>query len=562
MTLTLRPSRRQAIAALCLVAALSIQGCGGGGEEADGTEVPVPDSMSVGTVAVASANTGLVDHWYQKGTFMEINVRAYHDSDGDGVGDLNGVTQKLDYLKDLGVTGIWLMPINRTDDHDSGYIVTDHRGIETEYGTLDDFKNLLTQAHNRGIGVIIDYVPNHSASGNPLFVNAASARQSAYRNWFMLRMQQPTDWVNWAGRVPWYRAAIGYYYAAFTEGMPDFNWRNPAVVEYHKNSLRYWLNLGVDGFRFDAISRLVENGPNETDNQPESLALVRQLQQVVHEYPNRYLVCENASAPTATAGDDACGSAFAFELQTGLRQLARGETSALSAVKDKLTQWPMARMATMLANHDRFAGLRLMDEFTGDETSYRLAAASLLTLPGIPFIYYGEEIGMSDMPLASFDAGSDWPLRGPMSWGMQPSVTENTRVGPYAGYFRAAPNIATHNVQLASADSTSLWHFYRTLLNLRKASPALSEGSFRIVASGTGGLVFERRTASQSVLVAINYGAAGETLALPQLTPGLHYVSQVAQGASASTLDVPADGSSASLALPARSAQVFQVALP
>ena len=537
-------------------------GCGGGGDDAgDGDEVPVPASVQTGRVAVQDAGSGLPDRWYAKGAFMEINVRAYQDSDGDGVGDLNGVTQKLDYLKDLGVTGLWLMPINRTDDHDSGYIVTDHRSVETEYGSLDDVRTLLAEAHRRGIGVIMDYVPNHSADTDPLFVNAASSRRAAYRDWYLITASRPTDWVTWSGKVPWYKVATGFYYASFNEGMPDFNWLNRDVVEYHKNNLRFWLNLGVDGFRLDAVSRLVEGGPQDTDGRPESQALVRELQDVVHEYRNRYLVCEDGTHPDATAAASVCGSAFAFGLNEDLRKLARGDTAGLGALATSLTQRPLARMGTLLANHDRFAGLRLMDEFNGDETSYRLAAASLLTLPGIPFIYYGEEVGMRGMPLADFDAGSDWPLRGPMSWAAQPTVTRNTRVGPY-DYFQPAPNIGERNVAQAAQDSASLWSFYRRLLTLRRDTPALREGDFNLLAVGATALAYERRLGNESVIVAINYGSVASALSLPALVSGRHYASELAQGANAVALDTAASGASTGLSLPGRSAQVFRATLP
>ena len=514
--------------------------------------------MDVGAVAMLDTDSGLDAGWHAKGAFMEINVRAYHDSDGDGVGDLNGVTQKLDYLRDLGIAGIWLMPIHKTDNHDSGYIVTDHRAIEVEYGTLDDLKRLITEAHRRGIGVIMDYVPNHAASTNPLFENAVSSRGAAYRDWFIIAPTKPQGWTTWNGKNPWYASGPSFYYAAFNQDMPDFNWRNPEVVEYHKDNLRYWLNQGVDGFRFDAIQHLVENGPDGMAAQPESHAIMRELKEVVHSYSKRYVVCEDPNQPDLAAADSVCGSAFAFGLNERLRRVAHGDTSGLGGLITAFDLLPLERMGTLLANHDRFAGLRLMDEFAGDETSYRLAAASLLTLPGIPFVYYGEEIGMRSMPLADFDSTSDWPLRGPMSWASQPSVTDNTRLGPFADlhYFRPAPNIATHNVSLASSDPNSLWSFYKQLLTLRRNTTAVHNGSFRIVATTSSSLVYERGSATESVLVVINYGPSAEALNLTALTPGLRYESVVTHGASATTLDVPASGS-ATLDAPARSVRVL-----
>ncbi len=556
-----RRAPRRRLVAPGLLALACLAGCGGGGDSTE-AETPVPSTLQLGPVAVADVDSGLPDRWYTRGAFMEINVRAYHDSDGDGIGDLNGVTQKLDYLKDLGIGGIWLMPINRTDDHDSGYIVTDHRGIETDYGTTADFKRLLDEAHRRGIGVIMDYVPNHSAASHPLFRNAASSRNAAYRNWYLLSAAKPGGWTTWSGRDPWYQVASGFYYAAFNEGMPDFNWLEPAVVEYHENSLRHWLNLGVDGFRFDAVGKLVERGPGELDDNPESMALVHRLQQVVHAYAKRYVVCENPSQPDQAAAESACGSAFAFGLNDSLRRLARGETAGLVEFAASLGSRPLSRMGTFLANHDRFAGLRLMDEFAGDETSYRLAAASLLTLPGIPFVYYGEEVGMRNLPLdaSGFDGTTDWPLRGPMSWAASPSVTDNTRQGPFAdfNYFQPAPNIASHNVLLASGDSASLWHFYRSLLNLRRASPALREGELQVLAAAGASLVYERRSGAERVLVVINYGSADATLSLSGLPAGLRYDAVLAHGTAPADWATPVDGSAASVSAPARSMRLLR----
>jgi hypothetical protein len=199
-----------------------------------------------------------------------------------------------------------------------------------------------------------------------------------------------------------------------------------------------------------------------------------------------------------------------------------------------------------------------MDELSDDETHYRLAAATLLTYPGIPFIYYGEEVGMKTMPLGNFPAGSDWPQRGPMSWDMQPSVTDNAKSGDFADLdlFKAAPNIATHNVALQSADPQSLWSFYRTLLNLRKNSPALQSGNYVLVKTGATSLVFERRLNTQRMLVAINYGTAAEPLALTGLSAQASYASVLAYHAGASTLPTTVVGA-ASLILPPQSVQVF-----
>jgi len=332
-------------------------------------------------------------------------------------------------------------------------------------------------------------------------------------------------------------------------------------VAYHEDTLRYWLNLGVDGFRFDAVDNLFENGPNGMYMQPENLGLIRQLRHVVNEYDNRYVVCESPGQADFAASEMGCKSSFAFGTQTLLRNLARGDTSELGTLEDVVrNNKPAARMALFLGNHDHFAGDRLMNEL-GDETSYRLAASALFTLPGIPFVYYGEEVGMQSMVReGNINRYEDRAQRGPMSWSPQPSVTDNTRVGYFENddYYQPAPNAATHNVAAASADPQSIWHFYRHLLRLRQSSSALRDGDFNVVAKGQGSIAYERRSATESVVVVINFGKQDEVLALTALPSGATYTSQLAYGAGAPVLATGETATPVSVGSPARSIQVFK----
>ncbi|CAG0966331.1 partial alpha-amylase, partial [Gammaproteobacteria bacterium] len=207
-----------------LLAASLLLGCGGGGGSGGTPAGPLP-TVETSAVAMADPGSTLPADW-AKGVFMEIYVRGYKDSDGDGIGDLKGLTQSLDYLKDLGVSGIWLMPVNTSQDHDHGYAVTDYRGIETQYGSLADFDELLAQAHARGIGVIIDYVMNHSAAQHPAFVNARAATDNPYRDWYVWQASRPSGWSIY-GNDPWHPGGTGYYFAGFWDQMPDFNLLNP-----------------------------------------------------------------------------------------------------------------------------------------------------------------------------------------------------------------------------------------------------------------------------------------------------------------------------------------------
>ena len=467
-----------------------------------------PRPSDLGTVEPVPRNSGLPADWQRKGVFVEILVRAYQDSDGDGIGDLNGVTARLDYLKELGISGIWLMPIFKSADHDHGYAVVNYREIEPQYGTLADFDRLLAEAHKRGIGVIVDYVINHSSSEHPLFEDAYDHPNSAYTDWYIFKDSPQKGWNTFSGD-PWREGNQRWYYAVFDAGMPDFNLRNPQVIDFHLNNLRFWLNLGVDGFRFDAVGVLVENRAVAWENQPENHVVMKRIQALLAEYGERFMVCEAPSDPVAFAAADSCGSAFAFGLQKHLIasvKLGRVKPDLLHT----LSSQPVARMATFLANHDAFAGARLFKQFNGDEKSYRVAAATLLTLPGTPFIYYGEEIGLSHAEPVQQD---DQALRGPMSWSAEPQAGFTRADKPFRPL---VANWKTHNVEAERRDPASLLSLYRQLIALRTSEPALAIGSFTPVsAKDDPVLAFTREHAGAKLLVLINYAYRDATQALP-----------------------------------------------
>ena len=467
---------------------------------------PVP--TDIGPVAVLNRDNGLPQDWQRKGVFIEILVRAYQDSNGDGIGDLNGVTARLDYLKALGVSGIWLMPVFKSADHDHGYAVVNYREIEPDYGTLADFDRLLAEAHQRGIGVIVDYVINHSSAEHPLFEDAYDHPNSVYADWYLFKDSPQKGWNTFAGD-PWREAGQRWYYAVFDAGMPDFNLRNPRVVDFHLDNLRFWLNRGVDGFRFDAVGVLFENRAIAWENQPENHVLMKRVRGLLDSYDNRFMVCEAPGDPAAFAAPDSCGSAFAFGLQKHIIasvKLGRVKPDLLYT----LSSQPVARMATLLANHDAFAGARLFKQFNGDEKSYRVAAATLLTLPGTPFIYYGEEIGLSHAEPVQQD---DQAIRGPMSWSAEPQAgfTRGDKLfRPLVG------NWKTHNADAEQREPGSLLNHYRRLIALRRAEPALSIGSFTpLSVKDAPILAFVREHEGTHLLVLINYAYQDATLALP-----------------------------------------------
>lgn len=543
--ITAQRARRPWVARAVLAAALAgLAGCGGATDR-----TVYSDTLDLSPVEVEDRDSGLAEGWHREAVFMEIYVRGYKDSDGDGIGDFRGLTDKLDYLQDLGIGGIWLMPMTESWDDDHGYAVEDYRRVESDYGTMEDFQTFLDEAHARGIGVIIDYVMNHSARANPLFRDSLR-RVGGKRDWYVWSAQNP-GWTNWGGDPSWHLGLGGFYYGVFWDQMPDFNLRNPEVLGFHFDNLRYWLNLGVDGFRFDAVGAFVENGGDAWESQEENYAIMVQVREVLGAYDKRFLICEEPAQPQRAARDDACGAAFAFGLNYELVGSARdGVTRA--AVPEYVEAAPIAQMGVLLANHDYFAGDRLIEQLDGDERKYRLAAATALTLPGIPFLYYGEEIGLG---AARGQGPGDWRIRAPMSWTGDPERAGFTTGTPFR---EVAKNAATHNVADQEGDPDSLLAFYRSMIALRNDHESLSTGDFTSLQADEV-LAFLRASASETSLVVLNYGPEARAVTLDAGLPDRAW-ERVYPGDGA---ELTADGEGR-VAIDAgpRSVQVFVAAAP
>lgn len=459
-------------------------------------------ALELGSVVENDVDSGLAVGWTNTASFIEIYVRAYQDSDGDGVGDLQGLISRLDYLQQLGVTGIWLMPVTESADNDHGYAVQDYREIESDYGSMSDFETLLIEAHSRGIAVIIDYVMNHAASTNPLFLDASTTASNNKRDWFIWANSKPPGWNTFAGD-PWRNNGNGWYYGVFSALMPDFNLRNPAVVEYHKDNLRFWLNKGVDGFRFDAVGVLFENGATEWEDQPENHALLAEILTLVEGYSKRFIVCEAPSNPGVYANTASCGRAFAFQTPAAILNSARtGAADNLFVNQLKLAN--SDRMPLILSNHDSFAGARIWNQLSGDTADYKLAAASYLLAARTPFIYYGEEIGMAGAAALSGDAA----LRTPMSWTSDPGNAGFSTVPPFR---ELAANSTTQNVELESVDGASLLNYYNEILTVRKDYPAVGAGVPDVQSAGGDPLLLViRNSANACAVIAINYSSIAQ----------------------------------------------------
>ncbi len=537
---------------LLALAAASCGGGGSGGAAATDNAPPAPTPVvnDVGAVVATDPRSPLPATW-KHGAFMQVFVRSYQDSDGDGIGDLRGLIRRLDYLQDLGVKGLWLLPIGPSQDKDHGYAVTHYRSIEPQYGTLADFDELLREAHARGIGVIVDYVVNHSAAQHPLFANARASTTNPYRSWYLWQDSKPGGWSIY-GSDPWRsngavgNPGAGWYFAAFWDQMPDFNLRNAEVLAWHHDNLRFWLNRGVDGFRFDAVGHLVENGSTAWNNQPQNVPILRDARALIDGYAKRFLVCEGPDAPLTYA--DACGSAFAFGHHARILEAARGNANAIRAVADHFVTSPLA-MSTMLANHDSFAGQRVFDQLGSNLAQYRLAAATTLLMPGTPFIYYGEEIGLAGAPGLSGDP----KLRTPMSWTGDARTAGFTSGMPYRPL---AGNVMTHNVAAQQADPNSLLSFYKAMLALRNGLAPIASGSYEGARVDGGVMSFQRALAGQRVLVAINYGTSAAQTTVPLLPARATLQSRFPAGGA----DIAVDGSgNAVIAMPAQSVRVFEL---
>ena len=459
------------------------------------------DSEDLSAVAVGATASALPANWNKRAQFMEIFVRSFKDGDGDGKGDIKGLISKLDYLKSLGVTGLWLMPVYRSQDHDHGYAVVDYRAIEPDYGTLADFDDLVTQAHARGIGIVLDYVMNHSAAQNPVFLDAVSSATNSKRDWYLWNAADP-GWTGYGG-ASWRISESGYYYGVFADSMPDWNLRNAAVLNYHLDNLRFWLNRGVDGFRFDAATSLVENGATAWYDQPENQTLLRQARTVITGYANRYMVCEAWDNTSAYAAS--CGHSFAFGHQGDIKTSATGG-ALTSGMVGYLTASDRSSLPLFMSNHDRDAGNRPWSELSGHaEGDYRTAAAIELLASDTPFILYGEEVGMAN----NSDSG-DAGVRAPMSWTNTAATAGFTTGTPYRGL---ASNFATQNVAAEVGVAASLHSWYAGLLGVRANNPVLQSGTLTLLShAGDASLVFLRQEGGRTAVVFVNLSQAPAAL--------------------------------------------------
>ncbi|MGV3556885.1 alpha-amylase family glycosyl hydrolase [Larkinella arboricola] len=477
--------------------------------------------------------------WWQEGVIYQIYPRSYQDSNDDGIGDLPGILRRLDYLKWLGVTAVWLSPIYPSPMADYGYDISDYQGIHPLFGTQADFDTLLDEVHKRGMKLILDLVPNHTSDQHPWFQESRSSRDNPKRDWYIWCDPKPdgsppNNWLSVFGGPGWeWDEATGqYYYHAFLKEQPDLNWRNPDVRKAMFDVMRFWLNKGVDGFRVDVMWHMIKDdqlrdNPTNPDyqphmatyeqllpvystDQPEVHALVTEMRQVLDEYNERLMIGEiylPIHQLVAYYGIDGKGAHLPFNFQ--LLQLPWEAPKIAAAVAQYEGVLPDGGWPNwVLGNHDQ----PRITSRVGREQA-RVAAMMLLTLRGTPTIYYGDEIGMRDVPIP-FEEVQDPqglnmpdknlsrdPARTPMQWSAEPNAGFTTG----KPWLRLAQNFNRENVEIQKIDRFSMLSLHKRLIELRQREPALTVGDYKPVYADTQLMAYIREAPGQArFLIVLN----------------------------------------------------------
>lgn len=489
--------------------------------------------------------------WWRDGIIYQIYPRSFADSNNDGIGDLQGILGKLDYLQSLGIDAIWLSPIFPSPDVDFGYDVSNYRGIDPKFGTMADFEQLIKEAKQRRIHIILDLVLNHTSDQHPWFLESKKSKDNPYHNWYLWHDpnpngEPPNNWQAIFGGSAWeYDSDLDqYYYHMFYKEQPDLNWRNPEVRQEMLGIFPFWLDKGVDGFRLDVFNayfkdELLRDNPQKFGirafdrqehiydvSQPEMIPLLNDIRKILDQYDESYVVGETFLAnPEQTAkycGEDKLHAAFNFEFAENRWHPKRFLTSATkwyqALPKDA---WPN----NFLNNHDMTRAASRYS-FGEDDRRAKVAAAMLLTVKGTPFLYYGEEIGMRDIPIRKRSDIKDpigktfWPFykgrdgcRAPMQW----SDDIN------AGFSKADPWLPVNkdfherNVQNLEDDPNSILNFIKNIIAIRKNEPALQRGDFiPLVSNPKHILAYIRKYQGDQVIVILNFSSRELTFDLPE----------------------------------------------
>jgi alpha-glucosidase len=486
--------------------------------------------------------------WWQHGIVYQIYPLSFHDSNGDGKGDLNGIRQRLDYLAWLGVSALWVSPIYPSPMADFGYDVADYCNIAPTFGTLADFDRLVEEAHARDLKVILDFVPNHTSDQHPWFVKSRSSRDNPRRDWYIWRDPKPdgsppNNWLSvFGGRAwEWDERTGQYYLHAFLKAQPDLNWRNPEVREAMYNVIRFWLDRGVDGFRIDVLWHLIKDDQFRDDppnpgyrygdsehrkllqrystDRPEIHEVVAEMREVFESYEERVMIGEiylPIERLVQYYGLERPGVHLPFNFQLIHAPWVACEIDEMVAEYDRLVpegEWPN----WVLGNHDQH---RIATRIGAAQA--RVAAMLLLTLRGTPTLYYGDEIGMEDVHIPpeliqdpyeknepGLGLGRD-PQRTPMQW------DDSSQAGFTTGtpWLPVAENFHTRNVKALAADETSILALYRRLIRLRHQRTALSVGRYSQVHCERNVMSYQRSHGGERLEILLNFGHEPERVRL------------------------------------------------
>ena len=489
------------------------------------------------------------DHlWWQHGIVYQVYPRSFADTNGDGVGDLPGVTARLDHLQWLGVDAVWLSPVYPSPMADFGYDISDYTAIDPVFGILGDFERLVDEAHRRGLKVLLDFVPNHSSDRHPWFVQSRSSRDSEKRDWYVWRDPAPdggppNNWLAHFGGIAWEfdEATQQYYLHSFLREQPDLNWRHPEVRAAMYDAMRFWLDRGVDGFRVDVLWHVIKDDefrddppnpdwvPDEgpynrlrhvySSDRPEVHDVIREMRDVLEEYEERVLIGEiylPLERLVTYYGENCCGAHLPFNFQLiELPWNARAMKSAIDTYENLLPEggWPN----WVIGNHDKH---RICSRVGPAQA--RVAAMMLLTLRGTPTMYYGDEIGMCDVPIPpekvrdpyernipGLGLGRD-PQRTPMQW----DSSANAGFTTGEPWLPVAEDHASVNVAAEREAPGSMLSLYRSLIELRRAEEALSVGDYVPLDSTGDVLAYMRRRGARRFVVALNLGHARKAYSL------------------------------------------------
>lgn len=497
--------------------------------------------------------------WYRHAIFYEVYVRSFQDSNGDGIGDFNGLTSRLDYLKGLGVDAIWLMPMYPTPFKDSGYDVSDYEAINPDYGTMADFDRFLKEAHQRNIRVLADLVLNHTSDQHPWFQESRKDKTNPKADWYVWSDTPSRPDIGCGTDNPKFGSSAWrfdplrnqYYFHRFYPEQPDLNYRNPDVVNATLDVARFWLDKGVDGFRCDVIALLYESAKS-CDFLPETQDYIKKLRALLDQYPDRAMVAEstdfNTSGEYFGNGQDMFHMAFDFAYGYFWQfPFAGGNASAIKTAFQNAqdTYPPGAQDALVIGSHDV---ARAYTVAQGDETRAQRAALIQMTMAGSPFIYYGEELALRQGTQTVVDS-RDY-ARTPMLWDATPGHGF-TSGKPWIAFGADADKT---NLAVEKSDPGSTYNWYKKLLALRRGRSVWGNGQLRLLDADTGAvLAYVRQDAEFEYLVAVNMTSDSQkaTIADAKL-PGS---GKLVWGAG----KLGVHGAAASVEIPANEGAIFQI---